>query len=106
MKMDSQQSQPLLPRISMRWYFVLVLVVAFLVSIVFQSSNPKAWGMTLILLIGATLFFFITAAICFLVAFAFGAVKQIVFYEPPQAESPFANETLPPQVIPPHAARD
>lgn len=106
MKLDSQQSQPLLPRISMRWYFVLVLVVAFLVSVVFQSSNPKAWGMTLILLIGSTLFFFMIAAVCFLVAFLFGAVKQVVFYEPPKPESPFANETLPPQVIPPHAARD
>lgn len=90
----------------MRWYFGIVFLIGLLVSIVFRSSNPAAWGITLGMILGSLLIFFFASAVFFLVAFAFGAVKQIVFAEPPQPESPFSSDAMPPQIIPPEAARD
>lgn len=102
----STSHQPILPRISIRWYFAMLFIVACLVSVIIRSSDPQTWGMTLILLLGALSTFLVVSASCFLIAFLVGAVKEIVFSEPSQPQSPFATETLPPQVIPPQAVRD
>lgn len=94
-------TQPLAPSISMRWYFVIATVVAVLVVWALRSGGSQL-GIVFGLIFGALLFYFLISGICFLVAFLLGFLRAYSLpTEVPQ--SPFATESLPPQILPPQA---
>jgi hypothetical protein len=94
-------TQPWIPRYSMRWYFIIVTAVALLVTIVYRSGNPVAWTFTLCMILAAIAMFLLLSAVCFLAAYSFGNLKDSLFRSELQTQSPFAHETMPPQIIPP-----
>lgn len=98
--------QPLLPRVSMRWYFILVMGVAGFLTWLMQSEYQQSLVATIVLSSIAALFFLVTSAVCFLLAFSWGAMEKLSRRPEKQLQSPFAHETMPPQVIPPSSRGD
>jgi hypothetical protein len=98
---ESEQAQPILPRISMRWYFIVVVAISIVLTWLNQSSNQKSLVVTTILFAIAAGTFLMMAAGCFLIASLFGAVEKLFRNSELQTESPFADESMPPQIIPP-----
>jgi len=98
---ENSRFQPVLPRISMRWYFVIVAVVGGLIAWVMTSEFQQTLTAILLLLCLAIGCFLGLSALLFLVAYTIGSVEKIFFQTEAQVQSPFANETMPPQIIPP-----
>lgn len=98
---DESKSQPLLPQISMRWYFVIVVVVGSLLAWVLTSDYQKTLSAILLFLGLASSCFLVLSSILFLLAYAFGSVEKIFLGAEEKTQSPFAHEAMPPQIIPP-----
>jgi hypothetical protein len=96
-------SQPILPQFTMRWFFGLALVLAALLTVVYQSDNSKALGATIFLMLVSMMIFLAMTALTFLSAAGLGALKRLFFQEEAKVQSPFATDRLPPQIIPPHS---
>ena len=94
--------QPIAPAISMRWYFGLAAIIALAITMLARSESIKLQLLVGILL-GAVLTFLFVSAVLFSIALLVGAVNKILFAPAQTTQSPFASETLPPQVIPPQA---
>lgn len=98
---DAALAQPLLPRVSMAWFFVTVAIVAIALGVVRTAEQGRALQAALVFV---TLFFFVTAilsASCFLIAFLFGAMERAVAPKQELPASPFSDGSLPPQIVPP-----
>lgn len=93
--------QPLLPRISMRWYFVLVVVVAGFLTWLTRSEYQQSLVAVVVLLAIAAAGFLALSAVCFLLAYAIGATEKLSRHPEEKLQSPFAHEAMPPQIIPP-----
>lgn len=98
---DEPAFQPILPRISMRWYFVIVAIVAGTIAWVLTSSYQQTLTAILLMLSLAAGVFLTMSSILFLIAYTIGSVEKILFKPEGQTHSPFAHETMPPQIIPP-----
>lgn len=85
----------------MRWYFVIATIVAVLISIVYGSGDPQAWTVTLVVAMSAIGIFLILSAACFFATFLAGSFRENLFVDQQKTESPFAHETMPPQIVPP-----
>ncbi|HAC90731.1 MAG TPA: hypothetical protein DCF63_08870 [Planctomycetaceae bacterium] len=94
--------QPLLPQISMRWYFVAMLVVAILLTTFLRSSLNQYLEIALILTGVSALLFLALSAITFAMAYVIGATDKLAQQAQQKTESPFAYDSLPPQIVPPH----
>ncbi len=97
-----ESPQPLFPRVSMRWYFVVATIVA---AVIVWVSSWEDSQTTLIITSGllalACCIFLLASATFFLFAYTLGAVEKILFQADQKLESPFAHEAMPPQIIPP-----
>lgn len=97
----TSQPQPLLPQISMRWYFLVAgITAAMIVGIARQESSEKL-GIIVGLLGLACMVFLTLSAFFFAIAYIVGAVESLLLHAEEQPESPFATETMPPQIMPP-----
>ena len=85
----------------MRWYFVIVAVVGIVIAWVLTSEYQKTLFAILMLMGLAVGCFLILSAVLFLIAYAFGSVEKIFVASQEKTQSPFAHETMPPQIIPP-----
>ena len=94
--------QPLAPAVSMRWYFIFVAALGVVIALAIRSGSVKL-QILLGLLVCPIAIYLLCSSVCFLIAYLVGSLNQIVFYQAQRPESPFANETLPPQIIPPQA---
>jgi CHASE2 domain-containing sensor protein len=94
-------TQPLLPRISMRWYFILVVLVAGFLTWLTRSEYQQSLVVVVVLLALATMCFLTMSAVCFLLAYSIGAMEKLSRKPEDQLQSPFAHEAMPPQIIPP-----
>ena len=94
--------QPLAPAVSMRWYFISVAALGVVIALAIRSGSVKL-QILLGLLVCPVAIYLLCSSVCFLIAYLVGSLNQIVFYQAQRPESPFANETLPPQIIPPQA---
>ena len=101
---DESPFQPILPRVSMRWYFVIAAAVAGVVAWVLASSYQQTLSAILLLLCLAASSFLVLSSLLFLVAYTIGSVEKILFKSEEQTHSPFAHETMPPQIIPPSSS--
>ncbi len=102
----TDHSQPLLPRVSMVWYFIVVVLVAIALFIVRAAEQGQALAAALIF----TCFFllavaFISAA-CFVVAYLLGAMEKALEGDREQTGSPFIDGSFPEQMIPPKPSED
>lgn len=94
-------AQPLLPRVSMAWFFIAVAIVAIALGVVRTAEQGRALQGALVF---TTLFIVIAAILsagCFLIAFLFGAMERAVAPKQELPASPFSDGSLPPQIIPP-----
>lgn len=98
---EAQPFQPILPRISMRWYFVMVAIIGALIAWIMASEYQQTLTANILLLCLAVGSFLGLSAVLFLIAYAIGSVEKIFFRPEEQIQSPFAHETMPPQIIPP-----
>jgi hypothetical protein len=106
--MDSNTtgSQPLLPQVSMRWFFIIAGVIGLLCSLFAFQNGLTAWTIVLFQVLIAIGVFFAVLATLFQIAFFLGATKKVIVEPYQRTESPFASDTMPPQVIPPDSVRD
>lgn len=93
------QPQPFAPSFSMRSYFLAVGLLGAMFAVVFLFGSTKLQVLFVILLAAIALFL-LCVALCFLVAFLIGALREVLFQPILKTESPFATEAMPPQVIP------
>lgn len=99
--MTNSDEQPLLPRISMGWFFIVVALVAVALILVRFADQGQALATAIIAcLIFVILFLFFSAA-CFAIAYLLGATDQAVAESNPNPENPFSDAGLPEQIIPP-----
>lgn len=99
---EQLKRQPLLPQISMRWYFVAMLVVAVLLVLYLRSSLNQYLEISLVLTGASVLLFFALSGVIFAMAYVIGATDKLARQADQKTESPFAYDSLPPQVVPPH----
>jgi glucan phosphoethanolaminetransferase (alkaline phosphatase superfamily) len=94
-------NQPLLPRISMRWYFILALVVASFLTWLTRSAYQQSLLLVTILLAVSVACFLTLTAVCFFFAYMAGSLNKLLQKPAEHHHSPFAHESMPPQIIPP-----
>lgn len=99
-----QRPQAIAPSISIRTYFITVLVLSVLIALAIQSGSVR-FQVLLGLLCFPVIVFLVGSALTFMVALLVGALRQLLFQPVAETQSPFATEVLPPQVIP-RQARD
>lgn len=98
---QTSEPQPFLPRIRMVWFFVVVFVVAATLGIVRSAEQGRALAAALVFTtIFVGLCAFLSGA-CFTVAYLFGAMERAVTGQQNQPASPFSDDAMPEQIIPP-----
>ncbi len=104
---ESEQNQPLLPRIGMIWYFIVVVVVAIMLFVIRAAEQGQALAAAMAF---TGLFLFVVALIsggCFVVAFLFGAMEKAFDSGREEPASPFiVDGSLPEQLVPPKPSDD
>lgn len=93
--------QPLLPRVGMKWYFVLAAAIAVVLAIVRASGQGRAVQVAIVLTGLMLVLFGIFSALSFLLAYAMGAAERATLDQNQSPASPFSYGSLPPQIIPP-----
>ncbi|MBX3423061.1 MAG: hypothetical protein KF752_16010 [Pirellulaceae bacterium] len=98
---EPQTPQPLLPRFTMRWYFVTAAIIGVLITLIARSVYQQSLVAVGLLLLLATGMYLTFSALAFFAAYSVGAMEKLAGSSQPQPESPFAQDTLPPQLLPP-----
>ena len=100
--MESPETpQPLMPRISMIWYFVVATLIAILAMIIMRAESRQPLAVAIVFTGMLLLFFLLIGGGAFLIAFAVGATEKMIAPKQTTPESPFIDGRLPPQIIPP-----
>lgn len=83
--------RPLLaPAVSMRWYFIAVVVLSVIIALAIRSGSVKL-QILLGLLVCPVAIYLLCSSACFLVAYLVGSLNQILFYQAPRARIPFCQ---------------
>lgn len=96
---EQLEHQPLFPRISMAWFFFVAVIVAIALYVVRAADQGQAIAAAMVFTV---VFFVVTAilsALCFFIAFAFGAMERAVDKEVEVPASPFIDGSPPEQII-------
>ncbi|MGN6134834.1 MAG: hypothetical protein ACTHOU_10055 [Aureliella sp.] len=98
---EATGSQPLLPRVRLIWSFVALTAAAVLIALVRQVDQGAALVTALVVTTAWLTVLFVMFSLLFLVTYALGLLENLL--APPQDDvlSPFANDRLPEQVVPP-----
>lgn len=94
-------SQPFLPRIGMIWFFISVTMVALALGIIRAAEQGRALAAAMVVGFVFAVMVALVSGMCFLIAFMFGATEKRLAPSKPEVASPFADNTLPDQIIPP-----
>ena len=89
----------LFPRFGIRRLLSLMVVMAAIFFVVRQAVLGRAWAYGVIAAVGFGVLLFVTFASFFLLVFLLARVLPV--RKAMVAESPFATDKLPPQIIPP-----
>ena len=100
---QEQEPLPLLPQISMVWFFIIAAVVAIGLLIVSAVDDRRALPAALAYTAMFVAAFFGIGSLLFFIAYMFGATEHAVA-NPHATSNPFADGNLPPQLIPPRAS--
>ncbi len=90
----------LIPRFSIRLMLVLTAVCAVFFLLVSFAGDGSHFAAGIVIVILTIIFAMLAYAAVFLLAYAFARLFRLVRPES-QPASPFATDSLPPQVIPP-----
>jgi len=91
----------LIPRFSIRWMMAIMVVFALIFVVAKFAMTGSIWALSILASVFAGVILMVAFALMFLVISLIGKVLPV--RSKPQAESPFAADRLPPQVI---ASRD
>lgn len=97
----SPASEPLLPRVSISWFFIAVSIVAVALLIIRAADQGKALAAAIAF---TGVFALVTALIsgaCFVFAFLFGAIERAVRPDEEPLGNPFIDGSPPEQMVPP-----
>ena len=98
------EEQPLLPRIKMVWFFVIVTLLAVALGIVRATEQWRALVETLVVITVFALVFCVLSGSCFFVAYLFGAMERaFAGGDAEKPSNPFIDGTPPAQILPPRA---
>lgn len=92
--------KPAASGVSMRWYFILTAIVGLSITVLIRMGSVKIRILVGLLLLSILTFLFYVARY-YVTAYFFGFLDQLLFSPTRKTQSPFAHETMPPQIIPP-----
>ena len=95
------ESQPLLPRIGMIWFFIAVTVASLALFVVRAADQGQSLAAAMVFI---CVFFFMLLFFwggCFLAAYLFGVMEKAVAPQDEQVGTPFIDGSFPEQIIPP-----
>ncbi|MCA9126478.1 MAG: hypothetical protein KDB22_05310 [Planctomycetales bacterium] len=95
------EPQPLMPRISMRWFFIVVAIVAVALVIVRTASYGAALFAAIAFTAVFLALFALLSGVSFLFAYLLGATERAISKQGLVTESPFSDNKLPDQIVPP-----
>ncbi len=98
--LDETRPQPLLPRVSMIWFFIVVTVVAVSLFIIRAAEQGRVLQAALVFTGVFVILTAVFSAASFSLAYVLGAVERAVVGKSDVPTSPFSDGSLPPQVIP------
>ena len=102
MTTTEQESQPLLPRIGMVWFFIIAAGVAIASGVIRYAEQGKSLAAAIVFTLLFLVFFFLLCGIFFLVAYALGVSEKALADANPVPASPFSDGTTPSeQLFPP-----
>ena len=90
-----------LPRISMFWFFVAILMAAIALWIIRNANQGFAMAAAIIFCLLIVLVFFSISTLLFGIATVFGSTKHALDEINQETESPFSHDHLPDQIVPP-----
>lgn len=101
MQDDPAGKQPLFPRIRLIWSFVAVTAAAVLIALVREVDQSAALISAIVGTLAWLTILFALFSLLFLVTYALGLLENLL--APPQDDvlSPFADDRLPEQIVPP-----
>lgn len=85
----------------MRWFFVVVLLVAIALFIVRAAEQGQALAAAMVFTATFAITTALISACCFVVAFLFGAMERAMAKDQDQVGSPFIDGSPPEQILPP-----
>ena len=95
----------LIPRFSLRWLLLLTTVCAVFFLIVRMAGQGQHWAVGIVTGVTALALAMLVYGVFFSLAFVLtGLIRRVRPGSPPS--SPFATDSLPPQVIPPQTVND
>ena len=95
------QSQPLLPQVSMKWFFILTVMMAILIFIARAADQGDSLAFAIVFALLFVALFSAFCGFCFTVSFFLGSIEQAVIGDEENISSPFIDGKLPDQIIPP-----
>jgi len=90
----------LIPRFSVRWLMLLTTVCAVFFLVMRYAALGRFWAIGLVATVSTLVLAMLVYGLLFSLAFVLAGLLRMVRPSSPTA-SPFATDSLPPQVIPP-----
>lgn len=97
---ENVSPQPFLPAFSLRWIFVVMILIAVGISVHMRNTIDQTLLIVLALMGVIACIFVLLSAVIFLVCNLFGILGEILDSSKRQPQSPFAGDRLPPQIVP------
>jgi uncharacterized oligopeptide transporter (OPT) family protein len=97
---ENVSPQLFLPAFSLRWIFVVMILIAVGISVYMQNTIDRTLLIVLALMGVIACIFVLLSAVIFLVCNLFGILGEILDSSKQQPQSPFAGDRLPPQIVP------
>ena len=101
MQDELREKQLLLPRVRLIWSFVALTAAAVLIALVRELDRGAALISAIVITVAWLAVVFAMFAILFLITYGLGLLEDLLAPEQDDVLSPFADDRLPDQVIPP-----
>jgi ABC-type microcin C transport system permease subunit YejB len=98
---DEPQPQPLLPRVGMSWFFIVVTMVAIALGVARAAEHGQSLQAATVVTLIFVGFYSVLATLCFLAAFMLGAMEKAFTDKRETPANPFSDGSLPEQIVPP-----
>lgn len=97
---DFEEHQPLLPRFSMLWFFIVAVLVAIALFVIRAADQGQALASAMVFTVIFLAVAAIASGLCFTIAFLLGSLERSVSGEEKQVSSPFSSGSMPEQIVP------
>lgn len=100
-ELDEDVKQPLLPRVSLIWFFIAITIVAIALGVVRAAEQGRSLSAAMVFSVLFIAIFAVSSSLCFLFAYLIGATEKAIAGGQETPQSPFSDGSLPEQIIPP-----